>query len=939
MSANDVPDRWTRAKELFARAIELPAGEQATFVVRECTGDPGLLAEVTGLLRADSQPAGLLDGTLDVESLGLGAEPAIAPPLATGTTIGAWRLVRALGHGGMGIVYLAERTDASFAQRAALKIVRGGLASQALEERFVRERRILARLEHPGIARLLDGGLTQEGQPWFAMDFVEGDPITDWAEKHSLDVPARLRLFLDVCAAVQYAHRRLVIHRDLKPANILVDADGRVRLLDFGVARLIDDAAGEAGLTRAGLHALTPAYAAPEQMRGEPPTTATDVFGLGAVLYELLCRKPIREPGPAEPADFLRTIDRDIPPLASHGHLQSAEKRRLRGDLETIAAVALAPEAERRYQSVEALGADIERHLAAIPVQARPSSAAYRIARYVRRHRVGVAASATVVALLAAGTVGIWWQAVEARREAARAREMAAFLQDLFAAVDPDEARGRVVSARELLDRGAERINELKADADLRVDVVRTLGELYFRLGAFDRSELLLRQAETESLAAFGEDDARTAVVRAALGYTLTDASRYAEADAVIAAALAAGRESEDPGATLLSLDALAHLRYLQGRYQESRDLRLEQRPLAESLHGPDSEEAAALFNSLGACEMQLENFGEADRLYTEALRRQRTIHGNDHRSVANTLGLIGSLRLREGRPRDAEPFQREVLAIRERVLGPAHPDIARSLDQLAIALERQGRREEARLLAERALELRRRVLGSRHSDVAATLMNLATIAYRTGDLEGALVRQLESLAIYRDAFGEHPHLAHALANSGVILRDLGRYGEARQMLEESLAMRRKLSGDELSDVAVSRLYLAKLERMTGRLPVAEDLYRQALGIFELRLPDGHARIAEARIGLGATLVLRDRPGEAIPYFESAVAALGVADPPDELGLAECRLWLGAALAKLSRGAEARLHLEGARTALVRLRGPDHEMTAQATAELAALGP
>lgn len=938
MSPGDVPDRWTRAKELFACAVELPAGEQADFVTRACAGDDALLAEVTGLLRADAHPAGLLDRTLDAGSLGLAAEAPAGPPLAAGTTIGAWRLVRPLGHGGMGIVYLAERTDASFAQRAALKIVRGGLISRALEERFLRERRILARLEHPGIARLLDGGFTPEGQPWFAMELVEGEPITEWAGNRALDVPARLRLFLDACAAVQYAHRRLVIHRDLKPANILVDSDGRVRLLDFGVARLIDEAADEAGLTRAGWHALTPAYAAPEQLRGEAPTTATDVFGLGAVLYELLCGNPIREPGAAEPAEFRRTIDREIPPLAAHDHLPAAVRRRLRGDLETIAAVALAPEPERRYPSVEALTSDIERHLAAIPVKARPSSTAYRVARYVRRHRVGVAASATVVALLAAGTVGIWWQAVEARREASRAREMAAFLQDLFESVDPDEARGRVVSARELLDRGAERIEELEADPDLRVDVVRTLGELYFRLGAFDRSESLLRQAEAEALAAFGKDDSRTAVVRAALGYTLTDASRYAEAEAIIEAALAASRASEDPEATLLSLDALAHLRYLQGRYEESRDLRLEQRPLAEALRGPDSEEVASLFNSLGACEMQLENFAEADRLYAEALRRQRAIYGNDHRLVANTLGLIGSVRLREGRPRDAEPFQREVLAIRERVLGPEHPDIARSLDQLAISLERQGRRDEARVLAERALELRRRVLGPRHSDVAATLMNLATIAYRTGDLEGALARQLESLEIYREAFGEHPHLAHALANTGVIMRDLGRYEEAREKLDESLAMRRKLSGDDHTNVAVSRLYLAKLERMTGRLPLAEDQYRQALEIFQLRLPAGHARIAEARAGLGATLVLRDRPGDAVPLLEQASEALRGADTPDELEVAECRLWLGAALAKLSRGAEARSHLEAAQATLLRLRGPGHSLSARATAELAALG-
>ena len=938
MAGSESTDRWSRAKELFERAVELPPAKRADFVARECAQDPDLLSEVNGLLRADAAPAGLLDRTLHAGSLVLEPEP-VCEPLAAGTAIGAWRLVRQLGAGGMGIVYLAERADATFAQRAALKIVRGGLASQALEERFLRERRILARLEHPGIARLLDGGLTPEGQPWFAMELVEGEPITEWAEKRALDLPARLRLFLEVCGAVQYAHRRLVIHRDLKPSNILIDADRRVHLLDFGVARLVDDAAEETGLTRIGLHALTPAYAAPEQIRGEPPTTATDVFGLGAILYELLSGRPIREPAGTAPADLVRTLDREIPPLASLPHLPPVQRRRLRGDIETIVSTALALEPDRRYASVDAFAADIERHLASVPLRARPPSAAYRIGRYVRRHRVGVAASAVVFALLVAGVAGVLWQAREARREAARAQEMSAFLQDLFASVDPEEARGRVVTARELLDRGADRIDELKADPDLRVEIVRTLGQLYYRLGAFDRSETLLRQSEAESLAAFGEDDPRTAVVRAALGYTLTDASRYPEAETAIGAALAASRKSEDQEATLLSLDALAHLRYVQGSYQESRDLRLEQRPIAESLRGPDSEEVAALFNSLGACEMQLENFDEADRFYAEALRRQRAIHGNDHPSVANTLGLVGSLRLRQGRPRDAEPFQREVLSIRQRVLGPGHPDIARSLDQLAIALDRQGRAEEARLFAERALEIRRRVLGPRHSDIAATLMNLATIAYRTGDLEGALVRQLESLAIYRESFDEHPHLAHALANAGVILRDLGRYGEARPMLDESLAMRRKLSGDQHTNVAVSRLYLATLERMTRRLPAAEDQYREALAIFQSRLPDGHARIAEAKMGLGATLLLSGRTPEALPLLESAHEALRADGSVTDLQLAESHIWLGAALAAGSRGPEARAHLEEGRATVAELRGPDHELAVRAAAELAALEP
>jgi eukaryotic-like serine/threonine-protein kinase len=938
MTEGENPDRWTRAKSLFERALELPPAERDDFIARECAQDPELLSEVTGLLRADAAPAGLLDRTLHAESLGLGSEPG-TDPLASGTTIGAWRLVRQLGAGGMGIVYLAERADAAFAQRAALKIVRGGLASRALEGRFLRERRILARLEHPGIARLLDGGLTPEGQPWFAMELVEGEPISDYAQHNGLDVPGRLRLFLQACAAVQYAHSRLVVHRDLKPANMLVDGEGRVRLLDFGVARLLDDAADEAGLTRAGLPALTPAYAAPEQIRGEPPTTATDVFGLGAILYELLSGRPIRDAAAATPTGLVRTLDRDIAPLASLPELPAAHRRRLRGDLETIVAVALAAEPARRYASVEALAADIERHLESMPLAARPASRAYRISRYVRRHRIGVAATASLLLLLAAGVAGVLWQAREARLEAARAREMSAFLQDLFDAVDPEEARGRVVTARELLDRGAERIGDLKADPDLRVDVLRTLGELYYRLGLFDRSESLLRQAESEALAAFGAEDARTARVRASLAYTVIDAGRFAEAESIVETALAASRRSGDEEALLYSLDTLSHVRALQGRCAEAIDLYLEELPLAERILGPDSKEVAGLYNSIGSCAMQLDNYDRADRFLAEALRRQRRILGDVHTSVANTLGLIGNLRGRQGRYKDGEPFHREALAIRERVLAPEHPDLAISFDALAQNLDNQGRRDEARAFYERALELRRRVLGPRSQVVAGTLTSLSVLEFRAGDFEAALARQLEALAIYRETVGETRNVALAVGNAGVMLRDLGRYDEARQKLEESLAMRRKLSGDTSTDAAAARMHLATLDRMTGRPEQAESQYREALATFESELPDGHTRIAEARMGLGATLLLRGHAREALPLLESAHVALLAADAVNDLRLAECRIWLGAALAAASRSAEARPHLEDARSTIARLRGPDHQLAVRAAAELAALEP
>jgi serine/threonine-protein kinase len=921
---------WTRARALFERAIELPDGALASLLDRECGDDQELRRKVLELLRADAAAGGILDAPLDASMLDGTPEGAFRP----GTLVGSWRLIRELGHGGMGVVFLAERADRAYEQRTALKIVRGGLVSGALERRFLRERQILARLQHPGIARLLDGGFTDEGQPYFVMELVEGEPLTDWAAGRELDLPQRLRLFLDVCDAVQYAHRQLVVHRDLKPANILVTADGRIRLLDFGVARLLDDASGEAGLTRTGILLLTPEYAAPEQVRGEPATTATDVYGLGAVLYELLSGKRIREVDSHSLTELLRMLESEILPLGERQDLPPSLQRRIRGDLETIAHCALAREPQRRYATVDAMAADVQRHLENRPVLARPDSARYRLGKYLRRHRVGVATTAAAVALLALGVAGTFWQAQQAQREAARAREMSAFLKDLFSSVAPEQTLGRVVTARELLDTGAARIDELRADPDVRVDVLLTLGDLYFRLGVFHRSQALLTQAESEALAAFGANDVRTAEVQNSLGYILTELSRYDEADEVVGRALATSRRLDDRLVLSHSLDALAHLRFNQDRYEEARDLRRELLELNTELHGADSWEVAATLQSLGTIEMDRENYDEGGRLLAEALRREREIVGSQHPSVANTLEVIAVLKLRQGRPREAEPYQREALAIRTEVLGEEHPDVARSLDQIALILQRQNRRAEAVELYERALDLRRRVLGAKHTLVADTLTNLATVDYLSGDLTGAAARQREALDIYREAFGEqHPHVAKGLGNLGAILRELRQFDEAEQVLNRALELRRQLFDEEHTDIAVSLLHLAILHRLTNRLPTAELEFRRALAIFEARLPEDHPRVAETRMGLGATLALSGRAAESLSLLESAYENVHGRIEGDDVRVAESRLWLGMALARLSRDAEALPHLQSAHTVFGALRGPEYYMTQQAAEE------
>src|SRR5690606_8890662 len=410
--------------------------------------------------------------------------------LPLGGRVGAYRLVEEIGRGGMGTVYLAERDDAEFEKRVALKLVKRGMDTDDILLRFRYERQILASLEHPSIARLYDGGAAPDGRPYLVMEYIEGEPITRYAERHQLGIEERLRLFVGVCGAVAFAHRNLVVHRDIKPSNILIGSDGSPKLLDFGIARLLDPAAPDAmPLTRTGLRLLTPEYASSEQRLGQPATTATDVYALGLVLYELLAGTR------ADPERLHRP---------STVATREDVRRRLRGDLDTIVLRALADDPERRYASADQLGDDIERHLGGLPVHARGDSVGYRTGRFVRRHRVAVAAAALVVLSLVTGLGAAVVQAERAagerdvaQQERARAEQISTFVLDLFSASDPLAADGGdTLRVRQLVDRSVDRVRaELATQPQLQAQMLITLGRVYRNLGLYGRGEELLVEA------------------------------------------------------------------------------------------------------------------------------------------------------------------------------------------------------------------------------------------------------------------------------------------------------------------------------------------------------------------------------------------------------------------------------------------------------------
>ncbi|MGH7472284.1 MAG: serine/threonine protein kinase, partial [Longimicrobiales bacterium] len=509
------PARWDRINELFHGALEREPRDRDLFLRAACADDASLYHEVHALLAAEAAAQRALGGMVS------DAVTSLLDTSMEGKPVGPYRVVREIGHGGMGAVYLAERVDGQFEQQVALKLIKQGMDTEQFLRRFRAERQILARLQHPHIARLLDGGIDHDGRPYFALEYVAGEPIDRYCDARGLAVDDRLALFVDACRAVMYAHGNLVVHRDLKPAHILVTEDGQVRLLDFGIAKVLrEDEEASAGLTQVGIRALTPAYASPEQVRGEAVGTSTDVYSLGVILYELLTGARPYDVEQRSPAEVERVVCHTEPERPStkvlhswgasaqaaqtfgraHGVDVTRARRRLTGDLDVICLKALQKDPARRYPSVEALLEDIRRNLAGLPVLARPDAIGYRLAKFAGRHRVGLMGTAATLVLIASVaafyTVRLSNERDRAQQEAAKAEQVATFLRGLFEVSDPSESRGQTVTARELLDQGAQRIErELASQPVVRAAMMRVIGDVYHSLGLHTSAKPLLERA------------------------------------------------------------------------------------------------------------------------------------------------------------------------------------------------------------------------------------------------------------------------------------------------------------------------------------------------------------------------------------------------------------------------------------------------------------
>ena len=936
----DRPSAPSAVRALFESLLDLAPAQREARLTAIAADDPDLARAARELLAAD---ADLPEDAFVAAGLPTGALPDSAAEVPPPSRVGPYRVLRRLGEGGMGEVFLARRDDGQFEQEVALKLLRPGLGTAELVSRFLRERQILARLEHPHIARLIDGGLAEDGRPYFAMEVVEGEPLTAWCARRESPIEERLRLLLTVCDAVEYAHRNLVVHRDLKPSNVLVTAEGNVKLLDFGVAKVLESE-DEGSLTRTELRAMTPAYAAPEQVLGGAVSTATDVYSLGVLLFELLtggCLTPRRGRTAAELAGEVtrETAERPSSRVMSGSTatelVRRRQARRLRGDLDTIALTALRREPERRYPSAAALAADLRAFLAGRPVTARPDTLGYRATKFVRRHRFGVGAALLLAVAIAAGISGTLYQSRVATLNARRAQRIDELLLDMFRSADPTQSAGATITARQILDQGAAKVAaELADDPEIRAPMLDSLATVQLSLGLLPEAETAARQA-VAARRSLGGDDVATAGSLAILGDALTRRDRHAEAGETLEEALriARARAGEDAVETARVELLSATLHNLQGDFPGAEKLARAALAVDERHLGRDHADTVGAVEKLAEILSGEGRYAEAEGYARRALAAREAAGGSGAYAASTAHLLLGNLLNKEKRFADAERELRRAVELRRATLGPDHPAVLAATIPLAAALGDSGDVDEARRLDEHVLEVRRRTQD--RSGIAEVLDDLGTFDCEFGDFPSAERRFAEARAIWSEVLGpDNPDTLMVQINQVYVLNHLGRAEEAVALGRSTLAVQRRIFGPGNPELVPPLNLVADALLQRGKIDDAMALHREALAISSKLDPDG----LEAGWGhtvLGFDLLKKFDAGDrsALPLAEaeakSALAAFRRARGEEPPTLVDVLLLSGRVALARGDAQSARGPLEEALDLRRRQAGDDDVKTAQ----------
>ena len=897
--------RWARIEQLFHEAQGVAAGEREAWLAAQCGSDDDLRREVASLLASDAPSGDTIARA--VRSAVSETAKATMPP-ATGRRVGPYRLLREIGRGGMGSVYLAEREDADFRQQVAVKLLRGVVEPDRIH-RLRAERRILAGLEHPNIARLLDGG-TIEGLPYIVMEYVDGVPIDRYCEKQQLTMPERLRLFCEVCDAVDHAHRSLVVHRDIKPSNILVTAGGVPKLLDFGIAKLLDESgSASAGfMTGTMIRMFTPEYACPEQIRGDRITTASDVYSLGVLLYELLTGSLPFRFKTLRLEEVERVVCGEEPRKPSTiVHPDTRRARQLAGDLDTIVLTALNKEPGRRYLSAAQMAEDIRRFLENRPITARPVTWTYRTTRFIKRNRWPLAAAAAVLVAIVGSSVVLAVQAARLQRERDTAEQVVAFMTDLFNVSDPGESRGNTITAREILDRGAERIGtDLKDQPEVQARLLDAMGQVYTNIGLYDRAVAMLQPSLQLRQGLNGGDGLAVSTTMIRLANALRERGKVGDAEPLVREALEIRRRLSPQQSVEIAgaLNALGLIEQARGRWNEAIPLFEEAVTIWRARNGPDHPQVAMALHSVSGIYRDAGDFAKAEQAAREALRIRRKALGDGHPLTASSVTLVAQILDARGEDAEAEVLLREALATRQKVLEPGHHLIYQSMNNLASVLHDQGKYAEAEPMYRAAIDGATKWLGP-HAETAMNINNLATLMEDAGRYPEAEQYYRESLALRRQVLGaDHPVVARSLNNLARFFAVTGRPAEALSAIDEALAIRRTRLGADHLEVTNSMSIRAQVLGDLGRLDEAESLLKETIARFEKQLPAGHMSTGAAKGGLAKLLLRSGRAGEAEPLAREAQAIRAKQLPTSHWMRAQSDALLGAVLSARGNRAE-----------------------------------
>jgi tetratricopeptide (TPR) repeat protein len=769
-------EQFHRAEAIFHAVLETAPADRERMIAEACAGDSDLEREVRELLAAEQSAA----------QASAAPQPTASP---AGRRLGPYRIERLLGRGGMGAVYLAHRADGQFEQTVAIKVIGLPFDFDLFRDRFVRERQILAALNHPNITRLLDGGVTDDGELYVVMEYVEGDRLDVYCR--DLPIPEKLRLFRDVCAAVQHAHQNLIVHRDIKPSNILVTADGIPKLLDFGTAKLLEPGADE--ITSTGLGLMTPGYASPEQLRGQPVTTLSDVYSLGVLLFELLTGQ---KPFGAGAATLNPDRQTERPSAVARRSRNPRLARLLVGDLDRIVSKALQPELAQRYSSVEQLSGDIRRYLAGEPVLAHAPSLAYTGAKFIRRHAWGVALALLFAAGLAGATAFSLWQARVARQQADRAQRINAFMNDILGSPNPRwynplRNKGKSVTVMEVLDELRGRIGpELAGQPATEIELRRTIGRMYTTLGRHDRAHEQLETALTKQLALTGPNhpDVGRAYNDLATDDYLAFNLVRAEQDGRAAVSILRNAKSKADRETLM--EASETLADVLGNLGGARTelIALFQRALAISrdLYG-DGGSTAVLLGDFGYF-LTSSDVESAQRYLNESLALFRAKPGGLPVEAFVPLDGLGALHIMTGDYRGAEVYLREGYGILQRAVGPDSPYTSTLRERLALAIGLSGRFSEAEHELNATLKLRRQSKGAQAElSTTGSLRYLGEVELAAGRLDSAEKNLRAVLSVYRrDIKKGDRRIPYTAGKLGECLLAEGKRDEALPLLKES---------------------------------------------------------------------------------------------------------------------------------------------------------